>query len=170
MQQHRWFKRRFNFSFKENIFPSLMERLAATPVLLPDKIRDIPEQVLREQPNGRWSVLEHIGHLSDLEPLWQQRIDDILEGKDTMAAADLENRKTHEANHNSKSSRELLEEFSALRKKTLNSFQGLNEDQIFLSSLHPRLLQPMRIIDLALFTAEHDVHHLASITTLLTQR
>ena len=167
MQQHPWFKRKFDFSFKENIFPSLMERLAATPIILPTKIRGVPEQKLREKPGERWSILEQIGHLSDLEPLWQQRIEDILEGKETMAAADLENRKTHEADHNTKEPGVLLNEFADLRADTLNRFRELNEEQIFLSSLHPRLLQPMRIIDLALFTAEHDAHHLASITGLL---
>jgi hypothetical protein len=35
------------------------------------------------------------------------------------------------------------------------------------SSLHPRLQQPMRLIDHALFVAEHDDHHLARITELL---
>ena len=32
---------------------------------------------------------------------------------------------------------------------------------------HPRLDRPMRVIDLAIFAAEHDDHHLARITELL---
>jgi hypothetical protein len=35
-----------------------------------------------------------------------------------------------------------------------------------MSALHPRLKTPMRIIDLFLFVAEHDDHHLARITEL----
>jgi hypothetical protein len=34
------------------------------------------------------------------------------------------------------------------------------------TGLHPRLNQPMRVIDLILFIAEHDDHHLARITEL----
>lgn|GEM_PF-5393098 len=33
-------------------------------------------------------------------------------------------------------------------------------------ALHPRLGVPMRLIDLALFTVEHDDHHLAVISAL----
>jgi hypothetical protein len=31
---------------------------------------------------------------------------------------------------------------------------------------HPRLDRPMRVMDLAVFVAEHDDHHLARITEL----
>jgi DinB family protein len=34
------------------------------------------------------------------------------------------------------------------------------------TALHPRLGVPMRLVDLMLFVAEHDDHHLASITEL----
>ena len=36
------------------------------------------------------------------------------------------------------------------------------------TATHPRLGTPMRLIDLALFVAEHDEHHLATITALRT--
>jgi hypothetical protein len=42
-----------------------------------------------------------------------------------------------------------------------------DEGLIVRTSLHPRLEQPMRVIDHALFVAEHDDHHLATITSLL---
>ena len=34
------------------------------------------------------------------------------------------------------------------------------------SATHPRLGVPMRLVDLMLFIAEHDDHHLAAITAL----
>jgi hypothetical protein len=36
------------------------------------------------------------------------------------------------------------------------------------TAVHPRLGAPMRLIDHALFVADHDDHHLAAITELLT--
>ena len=45
--------------------------------------------------------------------------------------------------------------------------EQLTEEQIFLSALHPRLKTPMRTIDLFLFVADHDDHHLARITELV---
>jgi len=35
------------------------------------------------------------------------------------------------------------------------------------SALHPRLKTPMRLLDLAFFVAEHDDHHLATISELI---
>jgi hypothetical protein len=32
--------------------------------------------------------------------------------------------------------------------------------------VHPRLQQPMRVVDMAFFVAEHDDHHLARMTQL----
>jgi len=44
--------------------------------------------------------------------------------------------------------------------------EDIGEEIIIKSSLHPRLNMPMRTMDLFLFVAEHDDHHLARITEL----
>jgi hypothetical protein len=46
----------------------------------------------------------------------------------------------------------------------------LTDEDLDKSSLHPRLMKPMKIIDLAFFVAEHDDHHLAQITFLTKLR
>ena len=45
---------------------------------------------------------------------------------------------------------------------------ALTDKQVEVSALHPRLRQPMRTLDLAYFVAEHDDHHLARVTELLS--
>ena len=45
--------------------------------------------------------------------------------------------------------------------------EAMDEETIALTAQHPRLQQPMRVIDMALFVAEHDDHHIASITEIL---
>lgn len=167
MEQHLWFKRKFNFSYQENIFPSLLERLDHTGMVIRRKVEGQNDNSLRAKLKGKWSVLEHIGHLTDLEPLWQQRIDDIKNGAEVMAAADLLNTKTHEANHNNRDLSDLLAAFEQARNLTLEMFHDVREDEVFIASLHPRLMTPMRMIDLALFVAEHDVHHLVSINDII---
>jgi len=44
--------------------------------------------------------------------------------------------------------------------------ENIPEELIFRFSLHPRLKTPMRTMDLFLFVADHDDHHLARITEL----
>ena len=168
MQQINWFKREFDFSFKQNIFPSIIERLDGTVVRLKSKIGQIPSGLLEVKPDEKWSIKENIGHLTDLEPLWQGRLDDILEGKEYLRPTDLENKKTDFAQHNKTDINDLLFQFEELRETTLRKLIGLKEQDIYKTALHPRLEKPMRVMDLFLFVAEHDDHHLARITELKT--
>jgi hypothetical protein len=58
---------------------------------------------------------------------------------------------------------DLLTRFRELRMTLVRRFEVLDDEQQLLHALHPRLDQPMRPVDLALFVAVHDDHHLASI-------
>ncbi|HEX2534352.1 MAG TPA: DinB family protein [Chitinophagaceae bacterium] len=168
MSQTPWFQRTFDFSSEQNIFPSIVERLAGTPVRLEYKLRGLSPEVLTRQVNGTWSIKENIGHLTDLEPLWQGRLEDILNGAPELRPTDLQNRRTTEAGHNNKPLEELLREFTEVRTYTLRLLKEVTEEQVFRSALHPRLKTPMRTMDLFLFVAEHDDHHLARITEIIT--
>ena len=82
---------------------------------------------------------ENIGHLGDLEPLWQGRLEDLITGKQELRPADLQNTKTNSAGHNDKSIDELLQSFRTTRQQTLAMLEQLDEATIFKSALHPRL-------------------------------
>ena len=166
MRQVDWFDRKFEFASNQNIMPSIMERLEGTPVRLKEKLGRIDSSFYKIKPGGKWSILEHVGHLADLEPLWQGRLDDILNGQKELRPTDLQNKKTTEANHNNKSVADLLNWFDSLRKITVGKLRDLNEEDAFRFSLHPRLKSPMRTMDLFTFVAEHDDHHLAKITEI----
>jgi uncharacterized damage-inducible protein DinB len=166
MQQTKWFERKFDFNSQQNIFPSVIERLAGTPARLDEKFKSIPEKILPGRIDNTWTIKENVGHLTDLEPLWQGRLEDILNDETEMRPTDLQNRKTTEANHNAVAIEELLKSFRQIRTQTIAMIENLNEEQIFKSALHPRLKTPMRTLDLFLFVAEHDDHHLARITEL----
>jgi hypothetical protein len=166
MKQTKWFDRKFEFSGNENIMPSLMERLEGTPIRLREKMKKINPTLYTIKPDGKWSMLEHIGHLADLEPLWQGRLDDILQGKNELRPTDLTNQRTTDAQHNLTPLPELLDSFEKLRNITLTLLYDLKEEDIFKYALHPRLKTPMRTLDLFVFVAEHDDHHLAMITEI----
>lgn len=110
---------------------------------------------------------EHLGHLYDLEGLWWKRLQDYLDRKETLTTADLNNTKTNEACHNEKSLERLMQAFVRERQRLLESVYHLNQGTLGLASVHPRLQQPMRLLDLLYFAAEHDDHHIAKISGLL---
>ncbi len=166
MQQIKWFERKFDFSYQQNIFPAIIERLDGTPIRLETKIEQISSALLEIKPKDKWSIKENIGHLIDLEPLWKGRLDDILNDKEYLRSTDLENKKTDFAQHNKTDINDLLSQFRALRKITLEKLIALKETEVYKTALHPRLEKPMRTMDLFLFVAEHDDHHLARITEI----
>jgi uncharacterized damage-inducible protein DinB len=167
MEQIKWFEREFNFTSHQNTFPSIIERLSGTPARLTEKFKSIPPAITTIRIDGTWTIKENVGHLIDLEPLWQGRLEDILTGKAELRPTDLLNTKTTEANHNAVSIEDLLNRFRQVRLSTLTSLAMLDEREIFMSALHPRLKNQMSTLDLFLFVAEHDDHHLARITELV---
>ena len=167
MKQVNWFERNFEFNITQNIFPSLIERLHGTPIRLEEKIKSIPPGFLALRVDDSWSIKQNIGHLTDVEPLWQTRVDDIIRGQKVMSAADMQNTKTEIENHNNRSIDDLLIDFRKVREKTISQLEKIGDSIIFKSALHPRLNKPMRTIDLFIFVAEHDDHHLARITDIV---
>ena len=106
------------------------------------------------------------GHLLDLESLWDQRLDDYDAGAPTLHPADLENRKTHEAAHNERPISDILADFSTVRLAIVERLARMSPAELSRTALHPRLRQPMSVVDLCFFVAEHDDHHLRTIAEI----
>jgi hypothetical protein len=62
---------------------------------------------------------------------------------------------------------QLLQQFTVERQRLLETAYGFDRGTLGLTSVHPRLQQPMRLIDSLYFVADHDDHHIAAISALL---
>jgi uncharacterized damage-inducible protein DinB len=162
-----WFERTFAFDLPLSLFPNVIERLRGGPARVEDRVRSLPPAVLTARVRTAWSIQENVGHLCDLEPLWTLRAEQVLEGKTELAVADLTNAGTRDANHNAARIEDLLGRFRMLRARFVSLLEGADGPALERVARHPRLGTPMRLIDIAFFTAEHDDHHLATITELL---
>jgi uncharacterized damage-inducible protein DinB len=169
MRRELWFERSFDFTMPVTRFPGILERLQGTPARLEERTGALPADVLTRRDQDRWSIQENVGHLLDLEPLWLRRAEQLLAGDTELVPADLTNRRTHEAGHNARRLTHLLADFRTARASLVRLMATANDDIIGRAALHPRLHTPMRLIDLGLFVAEHDDHHLATITGLLAR-
>lgn len=163
-----WFERKFEFSFPAELYPNLQARLRGTPARIEETLRNRSSNVLIRKPEGKWSAQEHAGHLLEMDPLWLMRVGDYLAGNQQLTAADLQNKKTDEANYNLRPLEQILSEFRSARGKLLKRVEGLDSSLFSRAIPHPRLKTPMRLVDHLFFVAEHDDHHLARIWELLT--
>jgi len=162
-----WFNRQFELGLPPEAIVEIIERLRGSPARLEERLQEPSPQVLIERFEGKWSIQENAGHLLDLEPLWEGRLDDLLAGAPELRATDLRNRKTDEAKHNSRKCEEMLTAFRKVRKHVVRRLEELDDSQLAATALHPRLRQPMTAVDLFFFVAEHDDHHLARVTKIL---
>ena len=161
-----WFEREFALGLPDWMFPNVLERLRGTPARAELLLRGLPPEVLTWRDGERWSMQEHVGHLLDLGWLDLARAEDFAAGRDPLTAADLRNRKTHEANHNARPLAELLAEFQAERAGLVRRLEEFDEATVARAALHPRLNKSMRVVDWLFFVAEHDDHHLAAVRAL----
>jgi uncharacterized damage-inducible protein DinB len=170
MSTSKWFERTFDFSFGTNEYAAMYQRLQQAPDMLAHLLLNKPDHILSHQPGGKWSVKEHTGHLSTLEPLWRARIGDIMKKKPVLTLADLDNKETSEAGFNQYTITELLRKFAEERRVTLSLLDSIDVHNQSQTSMHPRLQQPMRMIDIVYFTVEHDDHHIAVVRDLIQAR
>ena len=163
----RWFERRFSFEhLGPDDFPFLLERLRGAPVRVEDKTRALASGILTRRVGEAWSIQEHVGHLLDLDALHDARLDDYRAGAGVLRAADLQNRKTHEAAYNERPLAEVSRAFRGQRGRFVERLHAWDPKRLDATAIHPRLQQPMRLVDMLYFVAEHDDHHLAWMTEL----
>lgn len=155
-----WTARTFNFDLPLGAFSSVLERLRGTAVRATEVVSGVSEDLLSRRANGRWSAKENLGHLLDLQQLDEQRLRDFLSGAQVLSAADPDNRMTEDGGHNQIPIRVLVERLRTGRLEWVRKLEALGEDEAARSALHPRLQQPMRVLDWMYFVAEHDDHHL----------
>ncbi len=165
----KWFDRKFAFDLDLWMYPNLIERLRGTPARTEEITHGLPQQIATKRWNNAWSIQENVGHLLDLELLWFGRVEDFFNGEEVLRPADLTNRLTHEAGHNDGSLDHILGDFRDARTRLVDRLDRADDAFRGAVSLHPRLRQPMRLMDLVVFVAEHDDHHLAQISKLVRQ-
>lgn len=158
-----WTERTFSLGVPLWRFPIELERLRGIPARVEELVKGLYRDELCARVHDHWSIQEHIGHLVDIEELGIRRLDELEAGVEILSAADMTNRKTHEAHHNERDIEDLLNELRYGRVLFVTRLEKLTGDIFRKMALHPRLKQPMTVTDLMFFIAEHDDHHIAKM-------
>ena len=163
MARQKWTDHVFPLGIDTGWSDNIRTRLADVTIRLRHHCNNLSDEQLSNQPAGKWSIKEHVGHLIDLESLHTKRLHEFDKMQAKLSAADMSNAKTEASDHRLRSIGDLISEFSEVRKGFLRLLEQLSEDSLKHQAMHPRLLKKMRPVDLLFFTAEHDDHHIATI-------
>jgi hypothetical protein len=159
-----WFERHLTFNHPAEMLPFYLERLNGTMARIKSKVNGIPDDVLSQKPDGKWSIKQNIGHLAEVDEIANKRIGEMLSGVEILSPAVFE---PHD--YNPWSIEKVVAFFCKNRKLNLEKYENLSAHELQKSSLHPRLNVKMTPVDLAWFDAEHDDHHLVRINEIIKE-
>lgn len=163
-----WAQRRFAFVHPSWMLADFVERLRGLIPRLGPLLDGVADDVAHRQHDGKWSIAQNVGHLADVEELWQERFEDLRQGRATYSPAEPARFQAAAMRHQQRSLsatvNELAERRSRLTEMLATAFPALQSATAF----HLRLQTPMRLVDCAQFYAEHDDHHLLRVRALRT--
>ena len=167
IERSRWLERDFAFGLPVSRFPDVLERLRGTPACLEDRLDGSQPALLSARPGDSWSIQENVGHLLLVEELWDGRLDDFLAGAEALRPAGYDATPVETARFNQRPVEDLLAAFRSARLRHVGRLGDLDLSDVGRTALHPRLKRTVNVLDMMLFAAEHDDHHLARITQIL---
>jgi hypothetical protein len=161
-----WAQRTFSFVHPPWMLADFLERLRGVLPRLDALLVGVDDSRARLQLGGKWSIAQNVGHLSDVEELWQERLEDLKNGRKTYTPAVGSRFQELAKRHQERSVAETLREFKARRFSLVDALAQASPELQKSSAFHERLQVPMRLVDCAQFYAEHDDHHLIRIRRL----
>lgn len=163
-----WLERTFPSGLPVGLFPALAARFEGNLQRISSATLGLSRRGRTTRPaDGSWSVQEHAGHLLELERLGEARLAEYERGEPVLSGADMSNRATEQGGYNERPAYEIIEALTELRFGMLARLQRLTPEQLAHAALHPRLKQPMNVVDWLFFMCEHDDHHLARMRRLV---
>lgn len=166
LERPRWAERTFQFVHAPWMLADMIERLRGIVPRLRPLLSELDEVTAHRRHENTWSIAQNVGHLSDVEDLWQERLEDLRQGRETYTPADPARfqaaAERHQLRPLAATVAELAERRARLVEALVQAPPGLQRATAF----HARLKTPMRLVDCAQFYAEHDDHHLLRIREL----
>ena len=144
--------------------------LAETPNRLHSLTRGLSDSQLRTRPAPeRWSLMEQLAHLSDVEIAVGFRVRTILGSPDGVAIAAFDQDRWQQAmGYNDRELESTLKAFNAARENNLRLYRSLDESAWNKYGIHAeRGRESAR--DVVFLNAGHDLNHLRQMEAILSK-
>lgn len=141
----------------------IIETLESTPTKIAAEVVPLSESELRARPSSGCSIIEVVAHIDDAEELaMRSRIADIVAGGNPILPEFDQNRRASEMHYIDKQLDNVLESFTAQRKRNVMWIRTLEPAQLAHSGTHPKV-GTLSASDLLHEWAFHDLGHLKQI-------
>jgi GrpB-like predicted nucleotidyltransferase (UPF0157 family)/uncharacterized damage-inducible protein DinB len=167
LHRPRWPQRPFAFGHPPWMLDDFTERLRGLVPRVRALLEGVDEETARRRHEGSWSIAQNVGHLADVEDLWQERLEDLRRGREVYAPADPARFRRAAERHQTRTLTEIVAELAGRRERLTAALDEASPALRRAHAFHERLQCRMRLSDCAQFYAEHDDHHLLRVRFLL---
>ena len=161
-----WSQRTFAFGHPPWMLEEFVERLRGLVPRLGPLLAGVEEDVAHVRHEDKWSIAQNVGHLADVEELWQERLEDLRQGRQVYTPADPARFRAAAERHRERTLDAIVRELDERRAKLVDALANAPAPLRQASAFHERLKTPLRLVDCAQFYAEHDDHHLLRIRAI----
>src|SRR5437879_9477977 len=133
-------------------------------------VSGLPDQVLRYKPApDKWSILEILGHLADMEILYAYRLRQMLADKKPVIAPIDQDDWARNLGYLESSPPELVALYGLNRHHNLRLLRRLKPADLEKSAFHPEYKQDMTVAAIVERMGGHGANHLAQIERLRSE-
>ncbi|MGA6984961.1 MAG: DinB family protein [Terriglobales bacterium] len=138
-----------------------------SPKQIAAAVSGLPEKTLRYKPApDKWSILEILAHLADMEILYAYRMRQMLADRDPVIAPIDQDAWAKNLGYMESSPPELVALYGLNRHANLRLLRRLKIDDLQKSARHPELDHPVTVADYVQMMSKHGPNHLQQIERL----
>lgn len=148
--------------FKKNL-----ETAEASPKKIAMAASGLSEKVLRYKPGpDKWSILEILGHLADIEIVYAYRIRQMLADEKPVLAPMDQNAWARELGYMQSNAPELIAAYGLNRHGNIRLLRRIKPEDLQKSAFHPELKREVALSEIVEKMGSHGEDHLAQIEKL----
>lgn len=127
-------------------------------------VSGLPDSTLRLKPApDKWSILEMLAHLADMEILYAYRMRQIVADKNPTIAPIDQDAWAKNLGYMEEKVPELVAQFGLMRHHNLNLLRRVKEDDLEKGAFHPELNRKVTLAEMVGMLARHGPNHLEQI-------
>lgn len=133
-------------------------------------VSGLSDSTLRFKPApDKWSILEMLAHLADMEILYAYRMRQIVADKNPTIAPIDQDAWAKNLGYMEEKAPELVAQFGLMRHHNLNLLRRINEDDLEKGAFHPELNRKVTLAEMVGMLAHHGANHLEQIERIKKQ-
>ena len=148
----------------------IIESAEKDPKKIAAAVSGLPDGILRYKPSPeKWSILEMLAHLADMEILYAYRMRQIVADKNPTIAPINQDDWAKNLGYMEEKAPELVAAFGLMRHHNLNLLRRVRPSDLDKDAFHPELNRKVTLAEMVGMLARHGPNHLEQIERIKQQ-